>query len=176
MNRRLALFVAIICLVAILAGCKSKPTSTTTTTQPATTRGPGPLPKNGFKTVINFPDPPAKPRAGEITKINFEVKNASDVVWWQRGGETNDRADNKFYIAAGSHWMDKEGNYTTEPEGHNGIPKDLRPAEETEMTLQITAPKTPGDWTLELDMVQEGVAWFREMGSSTTKVKVTVVK
>jgi len=176
MNRRLALFVAMICLVAILAGCKSKPTSTTTTTQPATTRGPGPLPKNGFKAVISFPDPPARLRAGEITNINFKVKNASDVVWWQRGGETNDRADNKFYIAAGSHWMDKEGNYTTEPEGHNGIPKDLRPAEETEMTLQITAPKTPGDWTLELDMVQEGVAWFREMGSSTTKVKVTVVK
>lgn len=176
MKRRLALFVAIICMVAVLAGCKSKPIGTTTTTQPATTRGPGPLPKNGFKAEISFPDPPAKLRAGEITNINFKVKNASDVVWWQRGGETNDRADNKFYIAAGSHWMDKDGKYTTEPEGHNGIPKDLRPGEETEMTLQITAPKTPGDWTLELDMVQEGVAWFREMGSSTTKIKVTVVK
>src|SRR6185369_11234793 len=155
-------------------GCKSKPTSTTTTTQPATTRGPGPLPKNGFKAVISFPDPPARLRAGEITNINFKVKNASDVVWWQRGGETNDRADNKFYIAAGSHWMDKEGNYTTEPEGHNGIPKDLRPGEETEMTLQITAPKEPGEWTMQLDMVQEGVNWFSERGSPVTNVRVQV--
>jgi len=98
------------------------------------------------------------------------------VIWYQRGGLTTDRTDNKFYIAAGNRWLDKEGKLTSETEGHNGIPKDLKPGEETEMTVQITAPKQPGEWTMQLDMVQEGVAWFSERGSPVTNVKVQVVK
>ena len=65
---------------------------------------------------------------------------------------------------------------TSETEGHNGIPKDIKPGEEVDMTLQITAPKTPGEWIMSLDMVQEGVTWFGEKGSPTKNVKVTVVK
>jgi len=42
--------------------------------------------------------------------------------------------------------------------------------------LGITAPKSPGDYTLEIDMVQEGVAWFSEKNSPTAKTKITVVK
>ena len=115
-------------------------------------------------------------RAGQVETIKIKVKNMSTVPWIQRGGEINDRSDNKFYIAAGNHWLDKDGKPTSETEGHNGIPKDIAPGEEIEMTLQITAPKTSGEWTLELDMVQEAVTWFGEKGSPTTKIKVTVVK
>jgi hypothetical protein len=44
------------------------------------------------------------------------------------------------------------------------------------VTLQITAPKQPGDYILSLDLVQEQVAWFGDKGSPTTTAKVTVVK
>lgn len=44
------------------------------------------------------------------------------------------------------------------------------------MTLLITAPKEPGEYTIELDMVQEAVSWFGDRGSQTTKTRVTVVK
>ena len=100
----------------------------------------------------------------------------SDVIWWAVGGEKNDRPDNKFYIAVGNRWLDKDGKTTSETEGHNGMTKDLKPGEETETTLQITAPKQPGEYILSLDMVQEGVTWFGDKGSPTTKAKVTVVK
>jgi len=115
-------------------------------------------------------------RTGQVAIINIKVKNTSDVIWYQRGGLTTDRSDNKFYIAAGNRWLDKDGKLTSETEAHNGIPKDLKPGEETEMTLQITAPKQPGEWTMQLDMVQEGVNWFSERGSPVTNIKVQVVK
>jgi len=117
-----------------------------------------------------------KLRAGQKETIMVKVKNASDTVWWQRGGETSDRTDNKFYIAVGNRWLDKDSKRTSDTEGHNGIPKDLKPGDEVEVPLQITAPKEAGEYTIELDMVQEGVAWFAEKGSPTTKAKVTVVK
>jgi len=136
----------------------------------------GPLPDSGFKGLVTIANPPAKLRAGQVEVVKIKVKNASDVIWWARGGETTDRTDNMFYIAAGNRWLDKDGKLSNESEGHSGIPRDLKPGEEIEMSLQITAPKTPGDWTLSLDMVQEGVTWFGDKGSPTTKVKIAVIK
>ena len=165
------------CLTLAIA-CKPKPTTTGSPGPGATpiSRTAAPLPDSGFKAQVTLSDPPAKLRTGQKEVITVKVKNASDVVWWQRGGEINDRPDNKFYIAVGNRWLDKDGKLTSETEGHNGISKDLRPGEEAEMTLQITAPKEPGEYILSLDLVQEGVSWFGEKGSPTTKAKVTVVK
>jgi len=179
MKLRIALFAATLASVMASASCKPKPaTNTASPTQsanaPVVSKTPGPLPETGFKAQITLADPTLKLRAGQKENITVKVKNASDVVWWQRGGETNDRSDNKFYIAVGNHWLDKDGKRTTDLEGHNGIPKDLKPGDETDMPLLITAPKEPGDYTIELDMVQEGVSWFGDKGSPTTKAKVTV--
>jgi hypothetical protein len=179
MKLRIALLAAAIACAAMGAGCNPKNTTTTNASNsnlPVVSKTPGPLPDQGFKAEITLPDAPSKLRAGQKEIITLKVRNASDVVWLQRGGETNDRPDNMFYIAAGNRWLDKDGKLTSETEGHNGIPKDLKPGEEVEMTLQITAPKQPGEYILDLDMVQEGISWFGEKGSPTTKAKVTVVQ
>jgi len=181
MKLRIALLAAAFACVIVAAGCKPKTTTNTASpaqsaNAPVVSKTPGPLPDRGFKAQITLPDPPLKLRMGQKETITVKVENTSDVIWWQRGGETNDRSDNKFYIAVGNHWLDKDGKRTTDLEGHNGIPKDLKPGEETDMTLLITAPKQPGEYTIELDMVQEAVSWFGDKGSPTTKAKVTVVK
>ena len=165
------------CMTLAIA-CKPKPAKPSSPGSSATpiSRTAAPLPDSGFKAQVTLSEPPSKLRTGQKEVITVKVKNASDVVWWQRGGEINDRPDNKFYIAVGNRWLDKDGKLTSETEGHSGISKDLRPGEEAEMTLQITAPKEPGEYILSLDMVQEGVSWFGEKGSTTTKAKVTVVK
>jgi len=165
--------------LTLAMGCSSKKPANTAA--PAATATPvskvaGPLPDRGFKAQLTLTDPPAQLRAGQKEVITMKVKNASDVIWWAVGGEKNDRPDNKFYIAVGNRWLDKDGKVTSETEGHHGMTRDLKPGEETETTLEITAPKQPGEYTLSLDMVQEGVTWFGDKGSPTTKAKVTVVK
>ena len=137
---------------------------------------PSALPNNGFKAEITLIDPPAKLRTGQKETIRVKVKNASDVMWWARGSRINTRPDNKFYIAAGDRWLKSDGSLLTNMDGRYGIPKDLAPGEETELPLLITAPKEPGDYTLEVDLVQELVAWFSEKGSPAGKTKITVVK
>ena len=134
------------------------------------------LPDNGFRAEVTLVEPLPKLRTGQKETISIKVKNASDVMWFPIGGETTDQKDNKYYIAAGNRWLDKDGKLTTEMEGHNAIPKPLKPGEETDMTLLVTAPKTPGEYFFSLDMVQEGVAWFEEKGSAPTKVKVVIGK
>jgi len=174
-------------IVLLIAGCVTlaiacSPKKPANTAAPAASATPvvskvaGPLPDRGFKAQVTLADPPAQLRAGQKEVITIKVKNASDVIWWAVGGEKNERPDNKFYIAVGNRWLDKDGKPTSETEGHHGMAKDLKPGEETETTLEITAPKQPGEYILSLDMVQEGVTWFGDKGSPTTKAKVTVVK
>ena len=143
---------------------------------PVSSRTPGPLPARGFRAQIVLIDPPAKLRVGQKETINVRVKNASDVFWWARGGETNDRADNKFYIAVGDRWLDGSGKLLSEMDGRLGISKDMRSGEELELPLLITAPDKPGEYILEVDLVQEQVAWFGDKGSPTARTKMTVVR
>lgn len=183
MKVRKSLIAITFACVIVGAGCSKEKTAnmgasgpTTNGPAPAPGKTPGPLPPSGFRAQVTLQEPPAKLRTGQQEILKIHVKNISDVRWWLRGGETNDRKDNKFYIAAASRWLDKDGKHTNEIEGHNGIPRDLKPGDEADMTIHITAPKEPGEYILEVDMVQEGVTWFSDKGSSTTRTKVTVIR
>ena len=170
------------CLLALVAavGCSRGPSGNTAagdkaaTPEPAKT--PGPLPDGGFKAQLSLPDAPTKLRAGQKETVQVHIKNASDVFWWSRGGEVNERTDNWFYIAAGNRWLKPDGSLVTDMDGRYGISKDLKPGEETEVPLTVTAPKEPGEYLLEVDLVQEQVSWFSDKGSPTARAKVTVVR
>jgi hypothetical protein len=56
------------------------------------------------------------------------------------------------------------------------MPNDVAPGAEVERALVVKAPDKEGDYVLELDMVQEGVAWFAQKGSEALKLKIKVVK
>jgi hypothetical protein len=38
----------------------------------------------------------------------------------------------------------------------------------------VVAPETEGAYTLEVDVVWEGIAWFKDKGNCTSTVKLTV--
>jgi hypothetical protein len=168
----------IMCALA-LAGCRGGGGgggNANAPAQPAAQKTPGPLPENGFRAQVTLPGPPAKLRAGQKETVQVRVKNASDVIWWARGAEFNDRPDNMFYLAAGNRWLKPDGSLVTNMDGRYGISKNLKPGEETEIPLLVTAPKEPGDYILEIDLLQEQVAWFSDKGSPTARANVTVVR
>ena len=174
-------FVAVaVCCALFAAGCKREPVSTTPAPSPKATAAsaePAALPENGYKASIELIDPPSRLRAGQKETIQVKVKNASEVMWYARGAAVNNAPTNKFYIAVGDRWFKADGaTLVTDMDGRYGIGPDLKPGEETVVPLLITAPKEPGDYILDIDLVQEQVTWFHEKGSPTAKTKVTVVK
>ena len=164
----------VICGSLAAWGCsKSQPG----TSNDGAARGDGPsaLPDNGFKAVISVSDPPARLRTGQKEAIQVNIKNASDVAWYARGAAVNHASSNKFYLAVANRWLKAEGEkLVTDMDGRYGLPRDLKPGEETRVPLLVTAPKEPGDYILELDLVQEQVAWFHDKGSGTARVKILV--
>jgi hypothetical protein len=175
-------YIILIVLAAFAAqGACSKTNRTTNnpgSAQSQTTQkeSPAALPDEAFKAYITLDDPPAKLRTSEPVVVQVRFRNDSPVFWWSRGGPINTRPDNKFYIAAGNRWLKSDGSLLTSMDGRYGISKDLKPGEENEVPLKITAPKDAGEYILEVDLVQEGVAWFSDKGSPTARTKVTVVK
>lgn len=180
MRLKAALSITILVTLFIAIACKENTTApaanTAETNQPTAGKTAGPLPDRGFRALLALKDAPTKLRTGQKETVVVRVKNASDVFWWARGAESNFNDSNKFYIAVGDRWLQEDGKLLTEMDGRIGLPKDLRPGEEVEVPLAISAPTTPGNYILEVDLVQEQVSWFHEKGSPTARTNVTVVR
>jgi hypothetical protein len=179
MRLKSLIWILALAMILFALACAGKTPNPVVQTQPPKNQPPSEpsaLPTNGFKAEITLIEPPAKLRSGQKETVRVKIRNASDVMWWSRGAPSNTRPDNKFYLAAGNRWLKPDGSLLTNMDGRYGLGKDLKPGEDTEVPLVITAPNDPGEYTLEVDLVQEQVAWFSEKGSSTAKAKVTVVK
>jgi hypothetical protein len=50
----------------------------------------------------------------------------------------------------------------------------LKPGDDEVIPLSITAPDKAGSYRIEIDMVWEGITWFKDSGQATSTVKLTV--
>ncbi|MDQ1640024.1 MAG: hypothetical protein QOF62_3363 [Pyrinomonadaceae bacterium] len=129
-----------------------------------------PLFEEAFNAVITMPQPPERLHAGEKQTIQVVVRNASDYLWPARG-----EAGGKFFLNAGDIWLYAgTEELVNNLDGRTTIPHDIYPGEAIQLPLQITAPTTAGEYVLEIDMVQEGVGWFKDKGSTPLKVRIRV--
>ena len=65
-----------------------------------------------------------------------------------------------------------------ERDAEQRVPYDIEPKDTVGLVLQVRAPDDPGEYLLEVDMVQKPSAWFGEHGSVpwTSRVNVTATK
>jgi hypothetical protein len=129
----------------------------------------GPLPEGGYDAAIQSINSPTELKTGESTTITVRVKNISGALWHAIG-----QNDGRYVVRLGNHWLDVNSRRVIQDDGRTMLAFDLRPDAELELPLKITAPTVPGNYILELDMVQEGVSWFADEESRTVRVKITV--
>jgi len=128
-----------------------------------------PLPDSAFRARLNLLNPVSVLPAGAQADFMVLVRNESNVVWAAR-----ERSGGSFQVSSGNHWLDHEGKMLTNDDGRAALLRDLRPGEEMELKLTVNAPKKPGSYVLEVDMLQEGTAWFGTRGSPTIRIPVKV--
>lgn len=59
-------------------------------------------------------------------------------------------------------------------DGRSNMSGDLNPGGDMELSLNVKASSVPGNYILNIDMVQEGVAWFAVGGSKPFTVPIKV--
>ncbi len=128
------------------------------------------LDDDGFRAQLSVAEFPTSMKRGETATIRVVIKNLSNYVWPSRGDE-----DSRYLINVANTWLtaDRE-SLVNNMDGRASLPVDLWPEESIQVLLEITAPQRTGEFLLEVDLVQEGVAFFKDKGSSTWRTRIRV--
>ncbi len=124
-----------------------------------------PLHTGAFRAAVLLPRDPLRAPAGSGLKLPVRVTNLGDAAWPERGDGTG-----AFRVSVGNHWRSADGALLSNDDGRARLPHDVAPGETVEVLLPVTVPVRPGAYVLEVDVVQEGVAWFAERGSATARL------
>ena len=128
-----------------------------------------PMPDGAFKATITAENPPAKLAPGQQATLNLKVKNNGSAAWPLRGRP----GTGHFQVNLGGHWLGSDG-VQVKVEERISQPFSIGPGAEAEMPYTIKAPDKPGNYVVEIDMVQEIVAWFEEKGSQPLTLNIKV--
>jgi hypothetical protein len=107
--------------------------------------------------------------AGSRATITVRVQNLGDVAW-----PAAQTPHDRFRIELGNHWLDRDGRTVCNDDGRAALPCTVHPRQDVSLSLAISAPDAIGSYDLELDMVQEQVAWFQSRGSAASRSRITI--
>jgi SAM-dependent methyltransferase len=107
--------------------------------------------------------------AGSRFPVQIRVTNTSNESWPSTG------VKGWYLVTVGNHWLDPHDQPVTWDDGRALLGEDLRPGESRTLQLSARAPEAPGEYQLEADLVQEGVAWFASKGCTPARVAVRVL-
>jgi SAM-dependent methyltransferase len=127
--------------------------------EPATAE---PLPANACRAGIEVLSAPRTLAAGETGQVRVRLTNAGDVEW--PAGQM---------VKLGNHWL-RGGQVAVLDDGRWNLPAALAPGQSLLAELRICAPAVPGGYEVELDMVQEFVAWWADNGGPTVRIPIEV--
>ena len=127
-----------------------------------------PLPDIAFKARLSVADVPTTFNAGQKYLIRVILRNESRAIW--PGGQPRWQ----YQITVGNRWLTENGAKVNDVDGRVALFDDLAPSASVELPLTISAPNEPGIYILQLDAIQEGVAWFGDRGSEILALKVKV--
>jgi hypothetical protein len=128
-----------------------------------------PLSDGAFKVTISIETPPTSIKVNSSTHIKVKVKNISSVVWPSKG-----KPDGRYKVNLAYHWLDMGDKVVVLDGLRTSLPHDINPDEEVMLNVLVAAPNNTGEYILELDMVQDGVSWFKDKGGKTTRIPMKI--
>ncbi len=121
---------------------------------------------------------PSSLAAGERRRVEVIARNVGGAAWPAVGDEAG-----RYAVVLRQRWtkagvpqdaLKSGASADVEEEGAARIPFDMEPGDTAGLTLELAAPEAPGEYVLELDVVQEGVARFGAVGSKPLRAAVRV--
>jgi len=125
-----------------------------------------PVPPEERRAILELLTPLARTEADGVVELSVAVTNRSGTAWSQSA---------EFPLQVGNHWRDIAGDRVIHDDGRSRLPGRIRPGETVKVDMRVHVPAVPGHYRLELDVVQESVAWFEDGGSPITSVPVEAV-
>jgi SAM-dependent methyltransferase len=124
------------------------------------------LPDSGFRGRIELVDPLPPFAIGDRKAIPIAVVNESPSAWPSTG-------DHRIGVG---YWWRKPGDLDTGIEGAlTPLRRDLAAGASQRLAPTVRAPNTPGEYWLELDLIQQGVSRFAAKDGQPLRVSCPVI-
>ena len=91
--------------------------------------------------------------------------NDGSATWRSRGGDG---------LQLSYHWLDRRGNAIVWDGLRTSFPRPVAPGEAIELDARLVAPRPPGRYLLQFDLVEEHRFWLSEVGVGTLDVELEV--
>jgi hypothetical protein len=115
-----------------------------------------PLPDDGYRTRLSLPNELATLEARQRQTVNVKVENIGNAVWSAYG-----EGDGKYAVTLHGLWLrSDQAIQAAQEQSASPLPEDLRPGQSVLVPLEVTAPASPGDYILEIDLAQAHASWF----------------
>jgi hypothetical protein len=118
---------------------------------------------------------PATMKAGATADLVVRVRNDSAGLWKDPKTANPSTGAGRYAVRMSHRWRDANDEPITKYDGRWELPRAVGPGEEADVKMAIQAPAQPGEYRLQMDLVEELVAWFEPHGATPLIVPVRVV-
>ncbi len=133
----------------------------------------GPLGKSDFALALSAEEIPNQWQKNELRKCSLRVKNNGNIILSSAGSDLNCPA--KYAIHLSYRWVEADSSAPLSGfDTRTALPVAVKPKAEIIMNMEIKAPSRPGKYRLEIEAVQELVAWFKDKGCPGLRIAVEV--
>lgn len=126
------------------------------------------LPEGSHLAGLEIVSAPEQLETGARGTIRVRVTNKGHAAW------PHDLPLERA-ICLGNHWLHADGSMFEHDDGRGRLPVRLAPGESIDSDLAIKAPSIPGEYEIEIDLLQENVCWFAQKGSITARRRIGIV-
>jgi hypothetical protein len=102
---------------------------------------------------------------GERVQIPFKIQNKGRASW---------SSQEKNPCLFSYHLLDGKGEVLRYDNRRFSLPRRVIPGQTVEMLITVRSPLDEGKYILEFDLLREGIAWFKDYGSQTSRVTLLV--
>jgi 4-amino-4-deoxy-L-arabinose transferase-like glycosyltransferase len=131
---------------------------------------PAPLGAEAFRALLSSRELPASLTAGGRQSFEVIVRNVGGETWPAVGD-----AAGRYAVRLRARWLKADGDAFEGGASAAHIPYDMEPGDTAGIRLEVSAPAAPGEYVLELDVVQEGSAPSGARGAGALKAPVKVL-
>lgn len=103
--------------------------------------------------------------AGVPLDVDVVVHNRGQAAWL---------SDSQVPVFASYHLQAGDGALVAFDNVRTALPGHVAPGADTRLRLRLEPPSTPGAYRIEVDLVHEGVTWFRDRGGRTATFSLVV--
>jgi hypothetical protein len=135
-----------------------------------------PLPPSAFQVRWGALAFPRTVDADVLVPVTVSITNASDITWPDKTTADPQKKDGSYAVRLTHTWVRadvaQDGRRRAE---RTDLPRPVMPGGSIDVPLTVRTPAEPGEYWLEIELIQELVVWFKDKGAEGITVPVHVV-